>query len=213
MKIRRWIYALAFAAALLFGAVPAQAADGAYTIEAVSGLKGVIRNTGYVPVQIDITAAEDFKGTVEIPCGMRSWYENAMNMVVNSLLPNVSSNAATVKERVYTYRQEIRLAAGETKRLQFSIAVPDNMMALTIRLADEEGNTVAEQISYLDENRYNQRIVVGVAGGDSGETAEAIEAQQYGETLRCSANVVEMTVQEVPNDSQSSRWHLTDVRD
>ncbi len=194
--------AFVLTAFLMCGCTPVQAAqdDSAYKIEVESGLQGVIRNTDFLPVQVEIRSDEDFRGSVEIPCSVRAWYADTKSVLLDSLLPDINSDEmGRLKERNYTYRKKVELSAGENIHLNFSVAVPDTMQELTIRLLDEDGTIVKEQTSMLDENRYTQRIIVGVVSADSA-TAESIEAQQYGETLRCPADVIEMTEEEIPTD-------------
>lgn len=205
MKRWRMTGTCVLAAFLLLGSVPVQAAEtqtdgSAYTIKVESGLKGVIRDTGYLPVQIELTAEEDFKGSIQIPCQVRPWNRNISSVIIDSLLPDISTEGMdSAKERDYIYRQKVELDAGESAHLNFNLAVPDDIQHLTIQLLDESGRILKEQVSPLDENRYNQRIIIGVVSSEAGAT-EAIEAQQYGETLRCVSDVVEMTAEEIPTD-------------
>lgn len=182
--------------------IPVQAAqdDSSYKMEIESGLQGVIRSTDFLPVQMDITSDEDFRGSVEIPCSVRAWFADTKSVLLDALLPDINADdIGRLKKRDYTYRKQIELNAGESIHVTFNIAVPDTMQELTVRLLDEEGTIVKEQTSLLDENRYSQRIIVGVVSSDPA-TAENIEAQQYGEKLRYPADVIEMTAEEIPTD-------------
>lgn len=192
----------AFAIFLLGWCIPVQAAqdNSPYKMEIESGLQGVIRSTDFLPVQIDITSDEDFRGSVEIPCSVRAWYADTNSVLLDALLPDINSeDIGRLKKRDYTYRKQIELSAGESIHVTFNVAVPDTMQELTVRLLNEDGAIVKEQTSLLDENRYSQRIIVGVVSSDPA-TAESIEAQQYGEKLRYPADVIEMTAEEIPAD-------------
>ena len=156
MKRWRMTGTCVLAAFLLLGSVPVQAAEtqtdgSAYTIKVESGLKGVIRDTGYLPVQIELTAEEDFIGSIQIPCQVRPWNRNISSVIIDSLLPDISTEGMdSAKERDYTYRQKVELDAGESAHLNFNLAVPDDIQHLTIQLLDESGRILKEQVSPLE---------------------------------------------------------------
>lgn len=126
------------------------------------GFKDNAKSGSCFPLKVMMqNQGEDFKGSLEITIPVQGDYHDISE---NLWLGN--SEWATMNNRVYCYKREVSLPAGEEKTEIFYLELPQFEADLHVVLNGENGVAASQELT-LNFSENNLRILIGVLSSDS----------------------------------------------